>query len=540
MVGEETSSGPSPMRFEHLRSYVRRGLAPWRMRDGAIHFLSMRKGDAAPDVRVDERVFTEALRTQFQQDLTDEAVCGLANRSPQDSARRVLTGRQRVIASAAGLAAFAAIASAPAAALTAVFAAIAALFVIMVAARLFLVAIGAAPARAHPRTPLEDAELPVVTILAPLFREAAALPGLAAALARLDYPQEKLDIKILLEEDDQATVMEARRLNRDARYDLVIVPASSPQTKPKACNVALPMARGDLLVIYDAEDEPEPSQLRAAAETFAAAAPDLACVQAKLNFYNSEENWLTRLFTLEYCLWFDHLLPALDRLGAPVPLGGTSNIFRTDALIEAGGWDPFNVTEDADLGLRLARRGWKTAVIDVTTFEEANCRFRNWLRQRSRWMKGFMQTWLVHRRGEPSAARGWRSVLAIDLLIGGTVVAALANPLLWLASLAEWIAGVSVASLLPATLGKAAFAALAFGNLILILLAAAAPFRRGLSFLSPAAVLTPAYWLLMSAAAYIALWQLATRPHFWEKTAHGLSAGADARRRDALRALGFD
>jgi hypothetical protein len=249
---------------------------------------------------------------------------------------------------------------------------------------------------------------------------------------------------------------------------------------------------------------------------------------------------LTRLFTLEYCLWFDHLLPALDRLGAPVPLGGTSNIFRTEALIDAGGWDPFNVTEDADLGLRLARRGWKTAVIDATTYEEANCRLPNWLRQRSRWMKGFMQTWLVHRRGGPSAAHGWKSALAIDLFIGGTVAAAIANPFLWAASLAELLIGRGPDALLPDPLGAGATAALAFGNLALILLAAFAPVRRGLTRLSPAALLMPAYWLMMSAAAYAALWQLVTRPHFWEKTEHGLSAGAGVRRRDALRSLGFD
>ncbi len=379
-----------------------------------------------------------------------------------------------------------------------------------------------------------------MTILVPLFREADALPGLAASLSPLDYPQEKLDVKLLLEERDHSTIAEARRLDRDNRFDLVIAPASAPQTKPKACNYALPTARGDLLVIYDAEDEPEPSQLRMAAETFAAAGLDLVCVQARLNFYNAEENWLTRLFTLEYCLWFDHLLPALDRLGAPAPLGGTSNIFRTDALIEAGGRDPYNVTEDADLGLRLARRGWKTAVIDATTYEEANCRMPNWLRQRSRWMKGFTQTWLVHRRNTQHPKGGWRTVLTVDLFIGGTVIAALVNPLLWIASIAQWMTGAWAAALLPAPAGDVAVAALAFGNFALIPLAAFAPRRRGLSRLSPSALLTPVYWLMMSGAAYVALWQLATRPHYWEKTERGLNSGAGARRREALKSLGSD
>jgi cellulose synthase/poly-beta-1,6-N-acetylglucosamine synthase-like glycosyltransferase len=535
----EEQGEPSWASFDRLRDYCRKGRAPWRREGEALQFLTTHADDAAPDVRMTAPALADALRRAFSGNLTEEAVFGLARRSPEDSARRVVTKRQVVIASLAALVAIAFFVAAPALSAKALIAAIVILFAAMIAARLALALIAASPASAHPRARLEDGDLPVVTILVPLFKEADALPSLAAALGKLDYPAEKLDIKLLLEERDHATIAEARRLNRDARYDLVIVPPSAPQTKPKACNYALPTARGDLLVIYDAEDEPEPAQLRIAAETFAAAGPALACVQARLNFYNADENWLTRLFTLEYCLWFDHLLPALDRLGAPVPLGGTSNIFRTDALIDAGGWDPFNVTEDADLGLRLARRGWRTRVIDATTYEEANCRLPNWLRQRSRWMKGFMQTWLVHRRGD-SGQQGWKAALSIDLLIGGTVVAALVNPLLWAASLAEWMTGAGPRALLPAPLGEAAMIALAVGNLALIALAAFAPLRRELSRLSPAAILTPIYWLMMSTGAYIALWQLVTRPHFWEKTRHGLSAGAGARRRDALRSLGFD
>ncbi len=525
--------------FARLRDYCRKGRAPWRRRGGDLQFITTRPDDAAPDIRLTAPAFADALRRAFGEELTDEAVLGLARRAPQDSARRVFTGRQLVTGGLACLLAIASAVAFPASAARAAVVVVIVLFMATIAARLALAFMAAAPAGARPRALLEDGELPVVTILVPLFKEAEALPGLAAALGELDYPAEKLDIKLLLEERDHVTIAEARRLNREGRFDLVLVPPSAPQTKPKACNFALPTARGDLLVIYDAEDEPEPAQLRIAAETFAAAGPELACVQARLNFYNADENWLTRLFALEYCLWFDHVLPALDRLGAPVPLGGTSNIFRTDALIEAGGWDPFNVTEDADLGLRLARRGWRTHMIDATTFEEANCRLPNWLSQRSRWMKGFMQTWLVHRRG-PVTMQGWKRALSLDLLIGGTVIAALLNPLLWAASLFEQVTGASAAGLVPAPFGDAAVLSLAVGNLALMGLAAYAPARRGLWHLSPAAILAPVYWLMMSAAAYVALWQLVARPHFWEKTRHGISAGAPARRRQALRSLGFD
>ncbi|MDZ7628160.1 MAG: glycosyltransferase [Parvularculaceae bacterium] len=531
----------APAEFGRLRDYCRKGRAPWRRDAQTMVFLTTREEDAAPDIRLSPPDFAAALRQQFSTELTQGAVWGLAQQSPIESAYHVLTAQQTRLLGLAALLAAGLLAAFPKAMAATAFALIAALFLVTIGVRLSLAMIAAAPAAPLMRVRLKDADLPVVTVLTPLFREAEALPSLASALAKLDYPQSKLDIKFLLEENDQETIAEARRLNRDGRFDLVIVPASAPQTKPKAMNYALPTARGDLLVIYDAEDEPEPMQLRIAAETFAAAPPDLACLQAKLNYYNAPENWLTQLFALEYCLWYDHLLPALDRIGAPAPLGGTSNIFRTEILIDAGGWDAHNVTEDADLGLRLAARGYRTAIIDSTTYEEANCRVPNWLRQRSRWMKGFMQTWLVHRRGRNAgAAEGWRRFLTIDLFIGGAVAAALVNPLLWGASIAELLTEASAADLLPAPFGGAATLALAVGNLLLIALAAYAPWRRGLGALSLAALMTPVYWLMMSAAAYLALWQLLSRPHHWEKTEHGLSESAGARRRNALRSLGFD
>jgi cellulose synthase/poly-beta-1,6-N-acetylglucosamine synthase-like glycosyltransferase len=388
------------------------------------------------------------------------------------------------------------------------------------------------------RVRLPDAALPSVTILAPLFRESHALPGLVQAIDRLDYPKSSIEVKLLLEAGDEETLREAMRLSLDRRFDVLIVPSSHPQTKPKACNYGLACARGELIVIYDAEDEPEQNQLRMAAEHFAGADDRLACVQAKLNFYNPDENWLTRLFTLEYCLWFDHLLPALDRLGAPVPLGGTSNVFRTDILADIGGWDPYNVTEDADLGLRLAERGFRTAVIESTTFEEANCRSGNWMRQRSRWIKGFMQTWIVHRSRRWS--RDWRAILSVDFFVGGAAIAALLDLPLAAALVAEWTTGVSLTAALPPALRSMNLAALVIGNLAFLALAAYAPLRRGLGRISPAALLTPIYWLMMSVAAWRALLQLLTRPSFWEKTDHGLSFEAKSRRAAALQDLGLE
>lgn len=493
------------------------------------------------DRQVSSGEFSSILRDRFAEDLKYESTCGLADRSPAESARSIAgplapspTLILAILFAIGVTAAFPKTAAASAIIATTVY------FLVVSALRVGLAVIARPGPRNADRLHLRDDDLPVVTILAPLFREAHALPGLVRAINGLDYPPDKIDVKLLLEEHDEDTLGEALRLNLDHHFDLMVIPQSFPQTKPKACNYGLQCAKGDLIVIYDAEDEPENDQLRIAAEIFAAGDERLACVQARLNYYNADDNLLTRLFTLEYCLWFDHFLPALDRLGAPVPLGGTSNIFRTEILEELGGWDPYNVTEDADLGLRLARRGFRTAVTASTTFEEANCRTSNWMRQRSRWMKGFMQTWLVHRRNLKGQPVDWRSIVSVDLFVGGTAFAALINPLLWIALAAERVGLYSPLGDLSATATALNIGALAIGNFSFLALAAYAPLARGLGRLSPAALLMPIYWIMMSVAAWRALYQLATRPSYWEKTDHGLSAEAKTRRRAALRSFGLE
>lgn len=502
-------------------------------------FLSTRDQESPLDIVADKRVFSKELRNRHASELRDVATKQFAEKWPAESARSI-DPRNLALNCLLPILVFAIAAFLIfppfATAATTLFAS--SCFIMIAGVRIWLALLARSGHAKYERMLLRETDLPIVTILAPLYREAHALPGLVQAISRLDYPPEKIDVKLLLEQEDQETIDEAFRLQLDERFDLVIIPPSHPQTKPKACNYGLACARGDLIVIYDAEDEPEPEQLRIAAEIFATSQDDLACVQAKLNYYNPDENWLTRLFTLEYCLWFDHFLPALDRLGAPVPLGGTSNIFRTDILAEVGGWDPYNVTEDADLGLRLARRGYRTAVIDTTTYEEANCRIGNWMRQRSRWMKGFMQTWLVHRNAA-AAPRDWREILAVDLFVGGTVAAALLNPFLWAALIAEWKFGLSLLAPLPSSLAWALTQALAAANLSFMALAAYAPVKRGLWRLSPAALLTPVYWIMMSIAAWIAFFQLLRRPSYWEKTDHGLSGEAKLRRAAALEAFGL-
>lgn len=223
------------------------------------------------------------------------------------------------------------------------------------------------------------------------------LRQLLRALVCLDYPAEKLDIKLILEETDILMQRAVAGLTLPPHFDVIVVPAGTPTTKPRALNYALQFAHGTLLTIFDAEDVPEPRQLRLAADAFAVQAPDVACLQARLAFYNPNENWLTRQFTIEYAILFDLILPALAARRLPLPLGGTSNHFRTGALRQAGAWDAYNVTEDADLGIRLARLGCDRDH-RVAHLEEANTRLPNWMRQRARSMKGFLITWLVHMR----------------------------------------------------------------------------------------------------------------------------------------------
>jgi hypothetical protein len=244
--------------------------------------------------------------------------------------------------------------------------------------------------RARQPRRIPDAELPIYSVLVPLFREGAILPDLVRALSNLDYPAAKLDVILVLESIDLGTQRAVAQLDLPGFMRVVIVPDSSPRTKPKALNYALPLARGEYVVVYDAEDVPEPDQLRGAFALFRGN-ERLVCVQARLNVYNPRACWLARQFALEYSALFDVTLPALVKMGLPVPLGGTSNHFPRRVLQQCGGWDPYNVTEDADLGIRLARWGGRTAVLRATTWEEAPVRFGSWLRQRTRWHKGWMR-----------------------------------------------------------------------------------------------------------------------------------------------------
>jgi cellulose synthase/poly-beta-1,6-N-acetylglucosamine synthase-like glycosyltransferase len=395
--------------------------------------------------------------------------------------------------------------------------------------RMRLINIATNPARQRPSydaPPLAgDADLPVYSILVPMYHEAGVVGNLLLSLGNLDYPAQLLDILLICEEDDAETIDAVRELNLPSQFRLLVVPDSAPKTKPKACNYALQFARGQMAVIYDAEDLPEADQLRRVLSVFADAGDELACVQARLQYWNWNTNLLTRWFTIEYTMWFDLILPGLEQVDAPVPLGGTSNHFRMTVLRELGGWDPFNVTEDADLGIRLHKMGYRTLNVESTTFEEANSHLGNWIRQRSRWMKGHMQTWLVHNRNPRRTIRelGWRPYVYFQLLIGMGVFGALLNPIYWALIILWAVAHTGIISQdFPSIVAYLAALNLLIWNFAFVYAAAAGVARRGAWALVLYAFISPLYWALMSFACWKGLFQLITRPFYWEKTVHGL------------------
>jgi cellulose synthase/poly-beta-1,6-N-acetylglucosamine synthase-like glycosyltransferase len=342
-----------------------------------------------------------------------------------------------------------------------------------------------------------------------------------------------LDIKFVLEPDDHETSNAIDRLRLGPPFETRIAPAGGPRTKPKALNAALPFIRGSFVAVFDAEDRPDPDQLRMALEAFAASGERLACVQARLTIDNTADSWLTRIFTAEYAGLFDVFLPGLAAWRLPLPLGGSSNHFRRAVLLQIGAWDPYNVTEDADLGMRLARLGYHTGVIRSTTYEEAPAGFHPWLRQRTRWFKGWMQTWLVHMRSPVLLARelGWKGFLVFQLLVGGTVLAALIH--VPFAAHLGWRAATA-SSDDPLSLVLLGFEAIALlsGYVISGVLGLYGLSRRRLLGCGWVLLLMPVYWLLLSLAAWRALLQFLHDPYGWEKTEHGLARTSRRKIRD--------
>lgn len=376
---------------------------------------------------------------------------------------------------------------------------------------------------------IADADLPIYTVLAPLFHEKVFAPELIQQLLRLDYPTDRLEVLLLVEEDDTETRAALDRCALPSHMRLLVVPDGLPRTKPRALNVGLAYATGEFIVVYDVEDRPDPDQLRKAVATFRAQPRRVVCLQARLNYFNRHQSLLTRLFSIDYTIWYDMLLPGLIRRHAVIPLGGTSNHFRRTILQRLGGWDPFNVTEDADLGVRISRVDLQVMMLDSVTWEEAVAVVPQWLWQRSRWIKGYMQTYLVHMRQPVTLLRelGPASFGDFQLLVGGTSLMLLINPIMWALTVFYFIAKGTPAdsvihTLFPPPIYYGALMCL-LANYFFFYSQLYIVVRRGYHDLARYALLGPLYWVLMSLGAWMGLFSLMRAPHYWAKTPHGSS-----------------
>ncbi|MDS9466134.1 glycosyltransferase [Paracoccus sp. MBLB3053] len=378
-----------------------------------------------------------------------------------------------------------------------------------------------------------NAPLPVISVMVPMFAEADIADRLIGRLSRLDYPRELMDIVLVVEETDRITceALERARLPRWMR--IVKVPDGPIRTKPRALNYALNFCRGQIIGVWDAEDRPEPDQLHKVARGFHFAAPDVACLQGVLDYYNPRTNWLARAFTIEYAAWFRGTLAGAAALDLVVPLGGTTLFFRRDLLEKVGGWDAWNVTEDADLGVRLTRRGYRTEMLDTVTHEEANCRLLPWIKQRSRWLKGFAMTWGVHMRDPIGLWRdlGARRFVALQVQLAASVSQYLLAPVLWSFWLLSFGLPHPVRDMLDGGLGGHAISMLVavfiLSELLNITVAAWAVRGSAHRHLLPWVPTMHLYFPLGCLAGWKAIWEVVTKPFYWDKTQHGVFDAAE-------------
>lgn len=449
----------------------------------------------------------------------DGAAAGadLLTRSPDSSASRVLSGRQRVLLVALVLLSVAAGILAPLIAGVALLGACVAIYVLSSLHRLALHRRSSGRGRelgfsSAEVAALEERDLPRYTLLVPLLGEAPAVPRLITALQELDYPRTKLEILLICEADDEATIEAVRTAGPPPYFELLVAPKGEPQTKPRACNYGLLQATGELVTVLGARDHPDREQLKKAVLARRRSGGEVSCVQCELSHPDAEGSPLTRHFATDHELWFDLVLPGRGATAPPVPLAGACNHFDRRTVLEFGGWDPFNVTADADLRLRLHRAGQVSVGIDSTTLE-ASSGPGGWIRRRSRWVEGHLQTYLVQMRDprrllSEIGVRGWWS---FQLIIGGTAILIL-NPILW-ALAALWLLAETglVGDVLPALLHYVAAALLLLGNLTFAHLAVAGAIDRRLLRLIATALLSPIQFGLLSIAAWLGLLRLVTR-----------------------------
>jgi len=371
---------------------------------------------------------------------------------------------------------------------------------------------------------IKDEDLPIYTLLIPLCKEAEVIPQIIKAMTAIDYPHDKLDVIITLEEYDHETIEAIKRQSPPQYFKTLILPDIAPKTKPKALNVAFPQTKGEFVVIYDAEIIPDPDQLKKAYLAFRKY-PDIGCLQTRLDHYNAGQNIITKLFSAEFSFYYDLFLPGLQKMGYPIPLSGHSTHFRRSVLEKIGAWDPYNVTEDCDVGIRLHRMGFKTDIIDSTSKEEATSTLGAWIRQRSRWMKGFIQTSIVHLRHPlrfKNEIGGWPNFIAFLFTVPGTVVVSILNLFYWV-FLIGWftVHPVFIQKFFPMPILYISVISFVVGNSIFTYLNLIGAYKRERHALVKYSLLSPFYWLLLAFATIKASIEIFVRSHHWEKTKHG-------------------
>ncbi|WP_259444679.1 glycosyltransferase [Neotabrizicola shimadae] len=512
---------------------LREALLPWRRLGAATMVLTARPEEFENHRPMLERTYGPVIAAYAEPEAIEAALlalCGqeLARRaegrvSPSLSCRQWSPARYRPLFLLTGIALLIACVTWPTVLLTAVTLAV----TFMLAAVVGLKALAAA-AGFHNELPtsaaLPPSQFPIVSILVALHREADIAPRLVARLSRLEYPRDRLEVLLVVEEHDRLTREALAAADLPGWMRVVAVPHGTVKTKPRALNHALDQCRGSIVGVYDAEDAPDPDQITRVVQRFHASPAETVCLQGRLDFYNPKTNGIARCFTMEYASWFRLILPGYDRLRLAVPLGGTTLFFRREALAALGGWDAWNVTEDADLGLRLARRGWRTEVIDTVTEEEACCRALPWVRQRSRWIKGYMMTWGAHMRDPQQLWQDlgpWRFI-GVQIQFLGSATQNLFAPVLW--SLWPIAFGYwhPIVDVLPHP-WILAMTALFVSTQAIDLTIAAIALRRSRHPFSPIWLPVLMFYHMMAVpAAWKALWEVMTRPFYWDKTTHGL------------------
>jgi cellulose synthase/poly-beta-1,6-N-acetylglucosamine synthase-like glycosyltransferase len=498
-------------------------VAPDRASFSTLRRLCGRDTDLRRRLRiVAPSVLRKALLERAAPLLARAALTELSDRHADCSARTVVTGWQGYALGVLSAALPVAFLFFPSGAPLALHILFSTLFLACVGLRVAATAWTPPPQRRYQECSSPDC--PVYSVLVALYREANVVPDLLRALSRLQWPRSKLEIKLVCEADDLETIEAINAHPLRSYVEVVAVPPGTPRTKPKALAYALPLVSGEFVVLYDAEDRPHPQQLMEAWQRFRASGPELACLQASLEISNRTETMVSRMFAFEYAALFRRLLPWLAAKGVMFPLGGTSNHFRAAALADVGGWDPYNVTEDADLGLRLARFGYRAETISCPTLEDGPEDFKTWRPQRTRWFKGWMQTWLVHMRNPRRLAGELdpKSFWVGQILFAGMVASALAHPILLvtLAWLTMHIVGGGTLSTWQSSLLWIDSVNIALGYASFMALGSMGMEKGEKEGLWKVYLFTPVYWAMLSYAAWWALFQLFRRPHHWDKTPH--------------------